>query len=488
MLRPSSLPEVQYNPYRLPPRRHWTIELETPIPRAVVGDFLENLSFCIREKEGAIFHYPDDEKNINTCRYEWNRKWRGDRFGLRIGMQITVSKDSIKQVDVYVTTKNLIYAESGEVPNFSSRLMKNIQKEVTILLENALNPPASLPQKEWRIIFYIETPPHLSFEENVEIPLKGVTFFKTYFVSKNLQRVSVVAIKAKSTTKSLAKMEATNDIMVIMALLTLASEAGKYKIAHMHWPQNYILNDVRTASGNIRHSSLYPSHTFQKIKEKTDASIVKRFKILWESFNNLKEKDKELFTSIILTYYSAVSTDINSSTLSVVALTAALSGLSVSAKSKCHGTLTCSSCGSLQWKHDAVSEIQAVINTIISTCGITEEERKKEIKKLVQRVYREQRSAFVHAAQLRHAEYQQGLSPMPSTPTNDAITGPVLQYKNDLIVFSRLTRKTLIEWLAKRAKISLDKEEMDITEKRMFSKGALHASISVSSRCITRIG
>jgi hypothetical protein len=65
----------------------------------------------------------------------------------------------------------------------------------------------------------------------------------------------------------------------------------------------------------------------------------------------------------------------------------------------------------------------------------------KQIEDCITRSYSLQRSAFVHGAVLRHAEYQQ--QGMTAAPTPDAPYSEALLYTHDLYAMDYIARKAL---------------------------------------------
>jgi hypothetical protein len=189
----------------------------------------------------------------------------------------------------------------------------------------------------------------------------------------------------------------------------------------------------------------------------------------------------------LFAYYSALGSANKLATVSVVSHLAALGALSKDKREKCSGDVTCSTCGALPWRHDRVSETGAITQTILEMCDITEPDRQRVVKGLVRRVHGEQRSAYVHAAQLRHFEYTAGQGQPGATPSNEAATQKVYEYLVDSQSIATLTRSTLIAWIFRQSNTALDFARFGIEPNRVPRRGGPTGRISLSGRIEARM-
>jgi hypothetical protein len=478
-------PVVDYNPYSLPPRTYWTFPVD--IPRNSVGTFCEHLHLLIAEKSGASIFSPDIENERNTCRFEWNRKWMNEQFGLRIGLTFVVSKDPISEIQGYFTSKDLINATEGTPPTLDAALVTSITAEISETIWNALNwEIVEQEKKEWRVVFHVSAPDALGFSQSVEAANGHFRFLKTRIVPKDLTRVSVLIVKCEARSSVIAQQKASAEVMIVLALLTLA-ERRKYELAPQNWPRSRKFNNVLPSSKTINEDKLYPLRRYVEGVEAMDQGVIQRFDELWAAYEALQGADRKVFTPALLAHYAALNSSINYATISTVAHIASLAALSKTLQKKCSGELTCSLHGPLNWKHDETSETKAIIETILTTCTIRDEAQRTAIKKLIKRTHAEQRSAFVHGAQLRHAEFKQGAQIPPAIPANDAATNKLFTAQDDLISIAAITRRTLIEWLVMKSVRQLDRPKMNITTERVVYHQLHSTSVTVPVNVVTNI-
>ena len=480
MARRHALPKVFYNPYKFPPRQSWKISCS--LQRQEAGTLLERLHFLVAEKQGVSFYYPEPNGHRNTCRFEWNRKHKGDRFGLRVGLSITVEQEIVGDVELYVSTRELAEDDFGNAPAFSSKLIASINKEVIGLLNKAARIDTTETKQEWRCGFLIEIPYQFGFEADKEAANGRFRFLRTRRYQSDHKQVTVLIVKATSENKPMAKAAASRYAMIALALLTL-SEKRRFELSSLLKKGVEAFPNTK----NINEDSFYPKRRFWFYEEATGEGVTERFELLWNAFEVMSTYDQECYTRALLAYYGATNKDSNNSTLSVIGHMAALASLAKYLKIKCTGKITCSKCGKLSWPHDAISEKAAMAKLIIETCNIEDKAQCAEINKLVKRVHSEQRSAFVHAATLRHEEYSQGLGVPPASPTNSSATQDVFTYQNDLLSISMLTCRTLIEWLFRKAGINIDHKMMNITTELVGFKHDCAIAATISSRYQTMI-
>jgi hypothetical protein len=475
MRTPRALPVVDYNPYSLPPRTYWQVGVD--IPRNAVGTFCERLHLRTAERFGASLFVPDTANGRNTCRFEWNREYEGDPFGLRLGLTFRVADGPLRELEGYVTTKNLVNATSGTVPTFDAALLDSVKNEVARTIEFAFDDGTAGPTTEWSVVFHISVPYGVGFSESADAAGGRFRLLKTRIVPKELTRLSALIVRCKARSLQAAQIQASREAMVVLALLTL-SERRKYDLATLQWPRSWNFKNVFLSSRPTPERRLFPPRRYVDGLEAMDASVISRFEEVWAAYEGLAESDRKLFTPALLAYYSAMNTSTNAATISTVGYMASLSALSQPLRRKCGGQLTCSVHGALGWQHDEVSETNAITETILTTCGIDRADQRADIKLLVQRVYREQRSAFVHSAELRHAEYGQG-SQAAALPSNEGPTSELFAYQEDLMSIGGVTRRTLIEWVVSKSGRVLDRAKMQISTERVTYRSTLSAVASV---------
>jgi hypothetical protein len=268
--------------------------------------------------------------------------------------------------------------------------------------------------------------------------------------------------------------------------LTLA-EQHKYELTYLKWPRSRGFNNVFRAARPINEQRLYPARRYLEELEEIDPDVIHRFEDLWAAYTRLQQADQSVFVPALLAYFASKNPSSNYATISTVGYVASLAALSKPLRQRCPGQLTCSIHGALNWLHDETSETNAITQTILTSCGIDDEAQRTQVKRLVNRVYREQRSAFVHSAQLRHAEYSQGAQIPPAIPSNEGPTSDLFVYQEDLTSIGNLTRRTLIEWLMRKSGLSLDRSRMQINSDRVLYRTLVATSVTMAAKVITRV-
>ena len=477
-------PIIDYNPHSLPPRTY--CKLAVDVPRDTAGTFCERLHLRVAEKYGAAIFIPDIDNKRNTCRFEWNREWGGDRFGLRVGLTFIVGNGALTELEAYVTTKELVNATTGVVPTLPPELMASVTDEIAEIVDYAIRGETSEPIAEWLMAFLISVPYTMGFAESAEAANGRFRFVRTRIVPKQMIRLSALVVRCKARSAQAAQQKASADAMIALALLTLSTRQ-KYELAAQHWPSSRGFKNVVPASKPFKDDRLFPPRRYLSELEVVEPDVLARFEALWTAYEGLSEDNRSTFTPALLAYYTAVNSTTNYQTISSIGYMASLASLSKPLRRRCPGNLTCSVHGPLNWQHDDTSETAAIIKTIIMTCVIDRECHRKEIDRLVRRVHREQRSAFVHGAELRHAEFNQGSRAPPVMPSNEAATGKLFTYQDDLVSIAGLTRRTLIEWLIAKSGDQIDRVKLHINAERVTYRSLLGASITMLPKVVTRI-
>ena len=478
------LPVIDYNPHSLPPRTYW--KLAVNVPRDTAGTFCERLHLRVAEKCGASIFVPDISNNRNTCRFEWNREWAGDRFGLRVGLTFVVGEGSLTELEAYVTTKELVNSATGVVPPFPPELMTSVNDEIAGMLDYAIRGETTEPTAEWLVAFPISVPYAMGFAQSAAAVDGRFQFVRTRIVPKQMTRLSALVVRCKARSEQAAQQTASAEVMIALALLTLSTRQ-KYELASLHWPRSRGFKNVVPASRPLNEDRLFPPRRYLSELEAVEPDILARFETLWRAYEGLSKDDRGTFVPSLLAYYAAVSSSSNYQTISSIGYMAALAALSKPLRRRCSGKLTCSVHGALNWQHDETSEASAIVETIITSCAIERKDHREEIDRLVRRVHREQRSAFVHGAELRHAEFSQGSQAPSVMPSNEAATGELFVYQDDLVSIAGLARRTLIEWLIAKSGGQIDRERLHINTERVTYRSLLGTSVTMFPKVVTRI-
>lgn len=328
-------------------------------------------------------------------------------------------------------------------------------------------------------------PSQIGFNECLSVAGGKINFQKTQIQLRDGKRISAFVFREYSTTKGWAKINASREYVIVLALMSL-SEKKRFNLANIGDNISRRFNEVWIAKKEVNIEKYYRKGKFSNQLEAVDSGVCERFQLLWEAFQRLSFSDKKIFKAALFAYYGAVMPHIDHSTLSVIGYTAALAALSHEKRKKTTREQTCYSCGATESKEELISEVQAIIDVIFSVCRIEGSEM-EEVSRLVKRVYREQRSAFVHAAEMRHEEYNREISLPPQVPTNDAPVRPMLRYQIDLLDYANITRVTLIEWLGQKAEMELNHQILNIGDSLTVQRCIAMASIFCSSSFEARL-
>lgn len=439
------------------------------LPRLAAGSFCEQLHSIVSERGGASFYYPDVTKNRTLCRYEWHRGLGSDRFGLRVGIVVDVGAIDITEIEAYLTTREVVEKLAEGSPQLPEALVAEVQQEVVETLSEAFRGQQPEAEKIWYVVFHIHTPYGGGFGATVATKGEAVTLVRTRIVKEHNNRVSAVLVRSLAASKQVAKAHAFRDLTVVAALLTLA-EGRKYSPTTLNWSRTRPHVGTVVSPLSMDEDRLYPRRKKWPELEQLDPTVAERFQFAWAAYTALSEPDRTEFLPALFAYYAGQTSEANSATLSVIALTAAISSLSASRRAKCPGKVSCSACGPLGFNHDLSGEVAAILQTILWACDISEQEHVTELRRILQRVYGKQRSAFVHGAQFRHEEYGQGAGLPPHMPSNDAPVQDLFEFQQDFRSLERITRRTLLEWLAKKTGKVLDRKRFAINPDRVTAK------------------
>jgi hypothetical protein len=465
------VPLIRYSMDQLPPRTFWKIAVS--IPRSEAGSFSENLHSLVHERGGASFYYPNVEQRRTVCRYEWHRPIDGDKYGLRIGIVVDVGDTDISELEAYVTRASIFEDMTAPLEPLSEDVVSSVQEDVVKTLQEVSQRTEPSHAAEFLSVFHIEVPYTYGFTGRFQTSDHRITLLPTRQLKDRNRRVSAAIVAANAGSKEVAKAEAFNDLTIACALFTIAN-AQRYETTTLNWSRSRPPIQFVTTVDDINENRLYAGRRHWPEVEKMDPHVPERCEWVWISFQKLSPDDRKTYLPALFAYYASKTNKQYLSTLSVVGFTAALGALAMPHRKKCTGGLTCGVCGPLNFKHDLVGEVNAIGEMIATTCDIGEGAKRAELRDMLQRVYRKQRSAFVHGAQFRHEEYGQWPGLPAQMPTNDAPVRELFEYSQDLTSLASITRRTLLQWLASRSGVKIDLERFFIKADRVTSR-LMHA-------------
>ncbi len=473
--------EIYYNPYQLPPRTFWRVDVG--LTRSDAGKLCEGLHAVISDLTGASFYYPDVRAERTICRFEWQIAWGKKKFGIRLGIIFSISREDLKTLEVYATHGD----ESdryGTAPEFSKEEISIFNNKIIKVIKEALKRSTPESKKPYHTIFYIELPPLCRIADPLELPEFGIIVFPTVILGKENKRVSAIAITVNESSPKAAKAVALQKIATVCALLTVAS-GGIYKSYNPEWPKNRkpieFLNSIEPLATL---ESLYPYRRWQPCLDVVDEKFSGRLKTILTLYFTLPESKRTDFIDPIFAYYAGKELSNSQPTLSVVALLAALNSF-VNVEN-CTGDVNCSICGVIKsengmlFRHHLTGDRVALVNFLCEIFGLDKSsEIYHELNCLLTRLYREQRSAFVHGATLRHGEYHRDYSLPAALPTSEAPYSDLLLYSRDLKSLEPSVRRTLLTLLSKESGIPLDENLFGLGKLKIYSDIAFVGSITL---------
>lgn len=461
----------------LPPRVMWKIQVN--INRADAAELCEQLHHMISKLTGAAFYYPDIEQNQTTCRYEFHHPLKRQGEDVRLGLSLTLGESDLTEIEAYATTPQLIESLSG-TPEFSEALLAELQERAECLLNEAyqLREPGS--ETIHHFIFHLEVPYRSGFKDTVSLDAGSITLFPTRIIKSGNKRISAILISKLAKSTEAAKIEALREVGILSALATLAT-GQFYKQAHPPTSRRHKILQQIDNPNLLNLDDIYPYRKEWPELENVEPTTAKKVGWALDAFHQLDSSNRKIFLSALFAYYAGSRRHQDFSTLSIVANVAALNSLAMPNKSVCPGTVSCSNCGELNMRHNKVGDAAAIVKTIKDELAL-EAKQVNDLKKLIERVYHKQRSAYVHGAELRHGEYHQG-NKMPSLlPSSTEPVQELAYYEQDLSAIALLTRRTLLSWLANRTSNTLDKALFNIDNAGIYTKFSAAVSIGLKAR------
>lgn len=450
------------------PRYNFSIDVN--VSRELIPDFCRQLHAIMQECAGASLYYPHTDTDETICRYEWHQEWNKVDYGLHLGMHFKVSNEPLKKINAYFTTNEAIKDNSSELPDFKEDKIKEIQHSFFSKIGEAMQRTDPQASSEYHYIFYLKLNPTKALDENLQIGDKITLFSSSLIEGKT---VSAVSISVKGTSLEEGKPKALTEFSKLCALLTLGTGTITESTS-LTWGEDQSPPRQLESVKEVDLESLYPKVNPQPygVQESTPDQITS----IWDLYRGLPENEIATFESALFTYYSAETIKFKYSTQSIVAYIATLSKLASDYKEKCPGEVTCSECGSLTMKHNITGD-KAAILLLLNDLLSLDIEKEKILKKIINRVYYKQRSAFVHDAILRHEEFYQGYG-LPSTfPSSDSTISDTFYYKQDFLSIKKITRRCLIEWLSKKTNIQIDHQLFWENADRLHSTIPFEAAI-----------
>jgi hypothetical protein len=477
------LPSIHYNFWPSFPIINFHAQVH--VSRDEVPTICERLHSFVSSKRGASFYYPLIPSRITACRYEWPRHWGKQSFALRLGFLLIVGDTDLKEIHPYITTNEAMENPNLELPTIPKRLLNRLQQELTDTLTSIFSNPTEESEQPKYPVFYAEMP--VVTENQIETTDHKLLIFPTQVVKKNHKRVSAISVKVVAASDEGGKVRALHEVMLLFALLTLATREV-FKTIQLPYRRN--LPKIKSLESwvGVDLNKLYPINTRPPASWEQGKRFGEKVNYIWESYHKLSEAGRNQFLPALFAYYTGLDIFDKQPTLAIVAFIAALSSLASELKLKCSGDIQCSVCGSLEnFGHDIVGDRAAVTALVSRLLRIESPDEKKNLKHLIRRVYSEQRSAYVHGAVLRYEEYNKKSNLPAAFPTASEPVRPLYYYKRDLHLIEKITRQTLLEWVAQQHSEPLNRDLLNLEEIKIEGGKTVEGVLTLPSRRLVHI-
>lgn len=462
---------IYYNPHITFPHLSWKLNFNISISRKIIPNFCEQLHSIIHERVGSCNYYPNIENGSLLCRYEWTRNYKREKHALHLGLIFLITSDDLNEISAYLSTNQVMENNSLSLPDFPKSFLSRLQKESIILVNEVLHRLKKESQREINAIFYIES--HRGIDVTVETEDNRVKVFPCALIKGKI--VSPVRIKVIASSNENGKPRALHDAALFCALHTLANEHF-CQITYLDWSKRKPPIQFIESENDFDVNHLYPSQ--QKPAISFDDVVSERIKQVWSLYQSLSEHDKNLFLPALFAFYSAKGVKQKYSTLAIVAHIAALSSLSKDRIKTCPGMVSCSEHGDLTMRHHIIGDKNAIFE-MIKELNVPSPKVEKDLKELLNRVYYKQRSAYVHGAELRHAEFYKGYGLPSCFPTENEIVKDEYYYKNDFMAIELIARRVLLQWLFDKNNNKIDIELFNLEKALVAKSNSMEASYVV---------
>jgi len=447
---------------------NWRFGLSAKIGREQVPELCEALAHIVAERYGGHYYYPDyDNKRVGVA-YEWYAPHRGRRFGFKLGVEFWVGEGDLEEIGAYV-----LYAEDhpkkGQVPDFDSSEQKLFQKKVIETLSLAIARRSQLEGKRFHTVHYIELNASGLLQAPFELPALGALVLPTVLLGKQNTRVSAIVQTVNARFRDEAKQLGWRRFSKLLAFLTLASGTHfqPYRSTLGRTPLKQFVKDI---DPDIPLDRVYPAGKYKNGAHWNDLGPWNGLKALSDCYSGLDSVLQSQLDDSIFAYYTAKEVLSKFPTLAVVALVASLKLFR--RVSKCEGSVSCSRCGELDYRHDLKGEARSISDSLCEEFGLSAtDERRIAIGELVKDIYRTHRSGYVHDAILRHGEF--GVQLPAHVPDAKAAISKRLLRQNQLMTIDLLARRAILQRVCRLAGKEFDSAAYGIEPDRFkFTVGS----------------
>lgn len=203
-----------------------------------------------------------------------------------------------------------------------------------------------------------------------------------------------------------------------------------------------------------------------------------------EVYSRVPETARDNLDDSLLAYYAGMELVNTHPTLATVTVIAALGSLYT--VPKCDGSLACTKCNALPWKHNLLGDRSTLTNVLSELFGIAvDDPERKNLAELLERIYSKHRSAFVHSAIMRHGEMGEGQMDSIAIPTETSHVPNLYEYFHDLQAFMKVARRGILEHLARLAGgATIDYETFSLSREVGPVRRSFQGSFTVGPRMV----
>jgi hypothetical protein len=464
-------PTISYNTGAVENALQW--DVETNIPRSDVGRVCKALLAHTSRVLGSTFYYPNPTTRATTCRYEWFMGKGKKRFVYRVGVMFTVSDEPVRRMKAYVGYGNA-HALCGTLPSDDEETTSQLHKLLDVLKSVEAENDA---RRALHSVSYIQIPHGFYIGRPVQSDSLGAVILPTVLVGRENLGVSALIL-----TTNEAQAEDEDDPidrnLELCVLLTLATGA-MFKIHFVQWQKRQKpKQEVAAIDPLPENVDLFPPKRWKSWDGVGDESFSARLDAITSMFGALDEPKKATVRNAMFAYRSGLEMVHRQPTLASVAFVAALGFLGK--REQCPGDVECRVCGRLpNFRHDLTGERQALFTALADIFRLTVGQADwQDLNDLLIRVYREQRSAYVHGAKLRHRELSRrgfrNAQPTATAPFSEEYVREL-----DLRSMEHLTRRAIVKFMARESKTELDDQVFCFSPFKVMAMMPVNSLISL---------
>jgi hypothetical protein len=431
---------------------NWRFGLKADVPRADIPELIEGLDFIAREKRGGSYFYPDYKNDKMGVAFEWYLPFRSWPFGYKVGVEFWVEPGNLQEVGAYVLY-GPDHPRKGLEPTFSKSEEAGFQRKIIQTIEAATGWRSKLHSQQFFPVHYLEMPDPAVIRKTVEIPSLGVYILPTVRIGKENRPVSaviqVVTARFNGEAESVGNLGATR----LCALLTLAT-GNHYEGYRSTLGRTALKRFVTSICPMPDPGAVYPKGKFKMPLAEAHELPLEGLLRVARCYGSLVERTRLGFDNSLFTYYTAE--DLMKKGFPTVAAVAMIAALKPFRRAlKCIGTVSCSKCGGLQFRHDLRGEASGIGASLGDLFEFPEaDERRSKLEQTIKAVYGQQRSSFVHDAIFRHGEF--GPRDPDVFPDQTSAISKKLARRDQLSTIRFLTRRALLQHLHRLAGESFD--------------------------------